>query len=173
MQTPAEYVEAHLPLLTRYAYSRRFRPAGIDPEDFRSDLVDQVLRAHHTFRQINDPKIKGCPHCNRKGCSTWLGWRARKAASIRLQQLQRDADRLDTEVQIEDAAEVATVLGGPRAMQARAQVALLLDSASPEQRAALISKLQGWSGAEIRDRLGIGLGGRNWRIQQLLAAYTE
>jgi len=164
----AAYVAAHLPLLTKYSRSQRFRPWWVDPDDFQSDLVLQVLQAYATFRQVNDGKA--CPYCGGTGCSTWLGWRARKTGSRYHWQRQRDARVLDTWATTDDAQQVATVSDGPQVMHARAVVQQLLDRATPDQRDALVSKLEGWTGDDVWSRLGIGLGGRNYRLRRLLHA---
>jgi RNA polymerase sigma factor (sigma-70 family) len=165
--TPASaYVEAHLPILTAYSRSRRFRPWWVDPDDFQADLVATVLQAHDTFRVVND--AAPCPYCDRRGCSTWLGWRARKTASRHQRQRQRDLRHLDAWAPADAADAMPTVRDSAQAMHARAVVQQLLDRASPDHREALVSKLEEWTGDEVWQRLGISLGGRNYRLQRLL-----
>ena len=62
---------------------------------------------------------------------------------------------------------------GPRVMFARARVAELWELATPEQREALVSKWEGWTGSEVRKYLGISLGGRNYRLHRLIEQLNE
>lgn len=170
--TPASlYVEAHLPLLTAYSRSTRFRPAWIEPDDFQSDLVAQVLTAHHTFRDANSGSA--CRYCGGTGCSTWLGWRARKAASEILRKQRREREVLGTPEPEGTAEAMPAHHDTPGAVHARAVVQQMLDRATPEQRDALISKLEEWTGDEVWLRLGIGIGGRNYRLRRLIAALND
>jgi DNA-directed RNA polymerase specialized sigma24 family protein len=165
-------VQAHLPLLTAYSLSRRFRPWYVEPDDFRSDLVAMVLAAHDTFRHINDPEVMVCPHCDRRGCSTWLGWRARKTASNHHRRRLQDEASIDRWAPMGDASTLASHNDSPQRMQAQAQVQQLLDRATPDQRAALVSKLEEWTGDDVWRELGISMGGRNYRLQRLVQTLT-
>lgn len=167
--TPSEYVHLHMPLLTRYSRSLTFRPSWVEPDEFQSDLVDQILTSHHTFRQgLGGP----CPYCSGSGCSTWIGWRARKAGSNQRRVLHRDFRWMDRTVTPEDLTDLPSH-DGPRVMFARARVAELWELATPEQREALVSKWEGWTGSEVRKYLGISLGGRNYRLHRLIEQLNE
>lgn len=169
--TPASaYVTAHLPILTAYSRSTRFRPVWVDPDEFQSDLVAQVLTAHHTFRVANSGSA--CRYCGGTGCSTWLGWRARKAASEILRKQRREREVLGTPEPEEAVADVPAQHDTPGAVHARAVVQQMLDRATPEQRDALVSKLEEWTGDEVWQRLGIGIGGRNYRLRRLIESLT-
>jgi len=170
---PSAYVEAHLPLLNAYSRSRRFRPWYVEPDDFRADLVATVITAHHTFRMINDASVRPCPYCDRRGCATWLGWRARKTASRHHRQRLQDEAHLDTWAPLDDADAVASSMDSPQRIFAQAQVQQLLDRATPDQREALVSKLEEWTGDDVFDRLGISMGGRNYRLARLLHTLTD
>lgn len=167
--TAAEYVEAHLPILESFSRSRRFRPDPVHPDEFQSDLVLQVLVAHSTFRLVNNDKARQCKYCGRRGCSTWLGWRARKVASNhfrkrdKIVRLREKYGRLHAErgTRLPNYQSEGPII-------AKAQLQQLMDKATPEQRDALISKLEGWTRDEVQSRLGIKMGARNWRIRQLM-----
>jgi DNA-directed RNA polymerase specialized sigma24 family protein len=165
----AAYIQAHWDLLTAYSRSTRFRPHFVDPDDFRADLVEIVLTKHHTFRHSDDQGKQECPHCGRRGCSTWLGWRARGVGTHHLR--RRDAEQavLDVWAPAEEAAVLPAHDGSPARIHARAQVQQLLDRATPEHRAALVSKLEEWDGDDVWAALGISLGGRNYRLTRLRA----
>lgn len=178
--TPAEYVQRHLPMLQAYSRSNRFRPWFVDSEEFMQELVLNVLAKHHQFR--NDGG-SACKHCGGHGCSTWLGWRARRVASDLTRVHDRDQDTINHRVKIADqqdrddtAAQVVPVAqgwGSTRTIEARSQVAQVLRVASASQLEACVSVLDDYDNKTAKAVLGISLHGRNYRLRGLAAALNN
>jgi len=182
------YVERHLPILTKYSYSKRFRPITMEPDEFRSELVISVLDKYSTFRHV--ASAKPCPYCDRLGCSTWLGWRARKINSNYYRSLKRSVVEIHAHsefqmsstqcvvqtteeepvrnIQTDIMSGVVSSYGSPEKIFAKAQLSEILAKATPAQTEALISKLEGWTGDDIWENLGIGINGRNYRLRTLM-----
>lgn len=161
--TPAEYVRSHWELLNAYSRSRRFRPHYVEPDEFRQALVLSVLEKHEQFHE-NDG---GACHCGATGCSTWLGWRARRVATDYHRQRQRAQERQATEVPVEEAALLPSQHGSHSGTERSARVAQVLRHADDKEHAACLTVLDDCDGIQVHERLGIQIHGRNYRLRKL------
>jgi len=173
-QTEAsKYVEQHLYMLRAYTRSKRFRPCWVDADDFLSDVVASVLTSFDKFRLITDPAVKACSHCGRRGCSTWIGWRVRGAATRILRRRRPEVSLEDDGVSFAveaGNADTPAIFGTPGQMFAKAHLNQLFERATSHQADALQSRLEEWDGEEIWKRLGISSQGRNYHLRRLVSA---
>jgi len=125
--------------------ARGFR--GLDPDDLRSAVVLRLVEKHDRF----DP-ARGSP-------ASWIYWTAREVATSTRRGAIPSAD-LDVETMCESIPIDARI-------DARRTLARVQREANAGQIAAVESVAEGWSGDEVRDRLGCSLATRNARVYRL------
>jgi hypothetical protein len=158
VQMPNEFIERHMPLIIKYSKSKRFRPWFVEPEDFCSELILCVAEGLNDFK--TNEKSKRCEYCGDKGCGTWIGWRARltRTRFIRRRRLWVKQEPLEV---VADAPHTG------KSLQVTVAVLEILRKADSEEYQAALSVLEGYSGKEVNEKLGITVAGRNYRLKKL------
>jgi RNA polymerase sigma factor (sigma-70 family) len=121
-------------------------------EDYRSELVLDLVE---TFERWNP---------ERGAASTWIYMRARHVCRGLVRQSVRNtgAPLLDTEI-LPDSA-----FASENRIEARTEVALILDRAESDDRVAALSYLREWSASRVRERLGCSTVQRTQRLRALV-----
>lgn len=136
--------------------AQRALAIGLDPEDVRQSATLRLVEKHDRY----DPQ--------RSSPGTWIWWTVRevtqtarrKAVPVSFEDF--DGDRFESGASsLEDRSEARSVLE---------EIGRL---ATEDQTLALLSLAEGWSGTEVRERLGLSLPARNARIYRLRDRYLS
>ena len=128
---------------------------GLDSEDVRQAVTLRLVEKFDRY----DPE--------RSAPGTWIWWTVRevtqtekrKACPVGFEDF--DGDRFEGSGSLEDRTEARSVLD---------EISRI---ATDDQTLALLSLAEGWSGSEVRDRLGLSLPARNARIYRLRDRYLS
>lgn len=152
----------HLSEIRRIAGKSRFRRHHVDPDEFVQDMLVRVVERFPLY-----DASRGTP-------AQWLFCLAMWTT--------RDADRRARRVQNQDPIDAAESVeipipagrrGSLEQTEAIVMVSQIFDRATADQRAACETVLEGLSGSEVQDRLGISGHGRNFRISRLRETITQ
>jgi DNA-directed RNA polymerase specialized sigma24 family protein len=156
-----KFVRDHFRTIERYSLHKQFRRTYSDPGEFRQDLVLDLVDAFHLF----DPK-RGAP-------TTWIFTRAKK---VRLYHTRRwiQAKRHDGLDVLNEPSAPADADHWCVLRDAAVLAERILDLAeTPGQADAAMSVMEGWTGEEVVEILGISRGTRNYHLRKLAARVRE
>ena len=131
----------------------RARRFGLDGDDVRQSVTVRLVEKFDRY----DP--------SRSSPGTWIWWKVREV----IQSTVRKG--VATEEISEDL--VSSSPSFAERFHARDEINKIRSIATSEQVIVLESILEGWSGAEVRDRLGISLPARNARLYRLRDRYLK
>lgn len=127
--------------------ARIARQSGADAEDLRSSTIIRLVEKFDRFD-------------SRKGSAeTWIWWTAREVATT-----TRRRSIPTAEVDVESMAKPPQI---EARLDARRIVSKASRMATETQAMALTSIVEGWSGEEVRERLGCSMPTRNARVYRL------
>lgn len=152
----------HLPEIRRIAGKSRFRRAHVDPDEFVQDMLVRVVERFPLY----DPQ-RGTPAQWLFCLAMWTTRDADRRAARTASHVSLEGDETDLEIPIP-----AGRRGSLEAIDAQVQLSEVMARATPDQRAAAETLLEGLSGSEVRERLGISAHGRNFRLHRLREAIT-
>lgn len=155
------FVLRHLSYLHGLAHRSRFRRAFVDPDEFMSELVLDVVNAIDLF----DP--------TRGTEEQWIWTRAMLTAT---RNDRARARALRHEPFGPDESDTPVRPGGRGSAEHVYTVALVrevMDHATASQRAACDTVLRDLDGPAVREELGISLHGRNYRLHTLRDALEK
>jgi hypothetical protein len=148
------FVLANMTYIERIAARSRFRRRHVSVEEFRSDLITDIVEHFGVF----DPS-RGTPEA-------WVWTRARLQAT-KTDKAREKAERHDA---IEPAMEppgAVNGFGGHGRLQTYMLVNEVLRMATPMQHAACITVLEDLDGDDVCRALGTTIAGRTWRLNKL------
>jgi hypothetical protein len=158
VQMPNEFIRRHMPLIVKYSKSRRFRPWFVEPEEFCSDLILCIAEGYSDFR--TNSKSRPCRYCEDQGCETWIGWRARLTRT-------RAMRKRRVWLKQEPVEAIADAPHAGKSIHVTVAVLEVLRKADSEEYQAALSVLEGYTGKEVKEKLGITVAGRNYRLKKL------
>ena len=133
--------------------AKRARQTNTDADDVRNESIVYLVARHDDY-----DSAKGT-------ATTWI-WYAVRYAATRINRQRFGGDRLQLEP---DDAVIDRLPSNTTTddTDRRVLVNRILHTADDAQRDAAVSVLEGWSGVEIRARLGVSTHGRNMRLYRL------
>lgn len=156
------FVVAHEATIRRAA-RRTWKVGRVEVEDFIQDLMVDVAEKWPTY----DP--------SRSSPSTWIGIRAWKVKDRTIRRLSARPDldwatRSLSTPATEDAPalDLATEgFGNHETVLVQVTLSQVAAKASPLQREAMVSYLEGWTGDEVKMEMGCTISARNDRLNRL------
>jgi len=148
------FVLDHAEMLEKYALSLRFRDEWMDPEDFLHDLICNTVNGYRHF------------DASKGTAKTWLGWRAR----LTCVQRRRKRDRIVREKELADIPYVHGASGVQQPLELMEQAVMvqqILAKATPAEKAACLTLLNGVPSRDVHAVLGVTTQARDHRIKKL------
>lgn len=139
------------------------------------ELLNEAIVTIVTRFDVFDPK-KANEKNARRAASKFCYWQVRRACTNLLRQAAADRRTLcgmnpaepDALMFVEARGE-----GSPHHIEVVAQAARIMERATPEEREAIVSKAEGWTGEEVQEGLGIAMAARNQRLYRFRARIAQ
>jgi len=161
-QTPAvraaawAFAMAHYDTIKRYAEGLALK-SGTDADELAQAATEVIVSSFTDYKPD-----KGSPE-------TWIYWQVRRCATneTRARGYGKVISCGMNPAEPDPLQYREATWGSVRVIEAGVDARAAYEAATPEEQEALDSRVEGWTGDEVRDGLGIGITARNKRIERL------